>query len=106
MGWDQQNRVDITKPSIPQVPLFADKNLKLRNIAGYKTSIADGLSSTGHDFSDFDTESFDRLSAYRAILSLVLLSLTRAHDIFRWEKELVSSDFFTVYFYCQKPVGF
>ena len=50
--WAQKNQVDFTKPSIPQVAdffnrHFIDKNLKPRTIAGYKTSVADGLGSAG-----------------------------------------------------------
>ena len=52
--WAQENQVDFTKPSIPQVAdffnhliLFKDKNLKPRTIAGYRTSVADGLGSSG-----------------------------------------------------------
>ena len=48
--WAQENQVDVTKPTIPQIAdffnhLFTDKNLKPRTIAGYRTSVADGLGS-------------------------------------------------------------
>ena len=86
--------MDFTKPSIPQVAnyffnhLFTDKNLKPRTIVGYRTSVADGLSSSGQIISqsldlNLLIASFhrDRPSASRANptwdLSLVLLSLTR-----------------------------
>ena len=85
--------MDFTKPSIPQVVdflnhLFMDKNLKPRTIAGYSTSVADGLGSSGQMVSrSLDLNrliaSFhrDRPSACRSIpnwdLSLVLLALTR-----------------------------
>ena len=50
--WAQENQVEFTKPSIPQVAdflyhLFTDKNLKPRTIACYRTSVADGLGSAG-----------------------------------------------------------
>ena len=92
--WAQENQVDVTKPTIPQIAdffnhLFTDKNLKPRTIAGYRTSIADGLGSAGQMVSQsLDLNrliaSFhrDRPSANRSIpnwdLSLVLLALTRA----------------------------
>ena len=92
--WAQENQVDVTKPTIPQIAdflnhLFTDKNLKPRTIAGYRTSVADGLGSTGQMVSqsvDLNRliASFhrDRPSANRSIpnwdLSLVLLALTRA----------------------------
>ena len=92
--WAQENQVDVTKPTIPQIAdffnhLFTDKNLKPRTIAGYRTSVADGLGSTGQMVSQsLDLNrliaSFhrDRPSANRSIpnwdLSLVLLALTRA----------------------------
>ena len=52
--------MDFTKPFIPQVEdffnhLFTDKNLKAITIAGYRTSVADGLGSTGQMVS----QSFD-----------------------------------------------
>ena len=91
--WAQENQVDFTKPSIPQVAeflnhLFTDKNLKPRTIAGYRTSVADGLGSAGQMVSQsLDLNcliaSFhrDRPSANRSIpnwdLSQVLLALTR-----------------------------
>ena len=91
--WAQENQVDFTKPSIPQVAdffnhLFTDKNLKPRTIAGYRISVADGLGSAGQMVSQsLDLNrliaSFhrDRPSANRSIpncdLSLVLLALTR-----------------------------
>ena len=92
--WAQENQVDVTKPTIPQIAdflnhLFTDKNLKSRTIAGYRTSVADGLGSAGQMVSQsLDLNrliaSFhrDRPSANRSIpnwdLSLVLLALTRA----------------------------
>ena len=50
--WAQENQVDVSKPTIPQIAdffnhLFIDKNLKPRTIAGYRTSVADGLGSAG-----------------------------------------------------------
>ena len=85
--------MDVTKPTIPQIAdflnyLFTDKNLKPRTIAGYRTSVADGLGSAGQMVSQsLDLNrliaSFhrDRPSANRSIpnwdLSLVLLALTR-----------------------------
>ena len=85
--------MDVTKPTIPQIAdffnyLFTDKNLKPRTIAGYRTSVADGLGSTGQMVSQsLDLNrliaSFhrDRPSANRSVpnwdLSLVLLALTR-----------------------------
>ena len=91
--WAQENQVDVTKPTIPQIAdflnyLFTDKNLKPRTIAGYRTSVADGLGSAGqvvsqsldlnHLIASFHR---DRPSANRSIpnwdLSLVLLALTR-----------------------------
>ena len=91
--WAQENQVDVTKPTIPQIAdffnhLFTDKNLNPRTIAGYRTSIADGLGSAGQMVSQsLDLNrliaSFhrDRPSANRAIpnwdLSLLLLVLTR-----------------------------
>ena len=50
--WAQENQMDVTKPTIPQIAdffnhLFTDKNLKPRTIAGYRTSVADGLGSAG-----------------------------------------------------------
>ena len=92
--WAQENQVDVTKPTIPQIAdflnhLFTDRNLKPRTIAGYRTSVADGLGSAGQMVSQsLDLNrliaSFhrDRPSANRSIpnwdLSLVLLALTRA----------------------------
>ena len=86
--------MDVTKPTIPQIAdflnhLFTDRNLKPRTIAGYRTSVADGLGSAGQMVSQsLDLNrliaSFhrDRSSANRSIpnwdLSLVLLALTRA----------------------------
>ena len=91
--WAQENQVDVSKPTIPQIAdflnhLFIDKNLKPRTIAGYRTSVADGLGSAGQMVSQsLDLNrliaSFhrDRPSANRSIpnwdLSLVLLALTR-----------------------------
>ena len=91
--WAQENQVDVAKPTIPQIAdflnyLFTDKNLKPRTIAGYRTSVADGLGSAGQMVSQsLDLNrliaSFhrDRPSANRSIpnwdLSLVLLALTR-----------------------------
>ena len=92
--WARENQVDVTKPTIPQIAdflnhLFTDRNLKPRTIAGYRTSVADGLGSAGQMVSQsLDLNrliaSFhrDRPSANRSIpnwdLSLVLLALTRA----------------------------
>ena len=92
--WAQENQVNVTKPTIPQIAdflnhLFTDRNLKPRTIAGYRTSVADGLGSAGQMVSQsLDLNrliaSFhrDRPSANRSIpnwdLSLVLLALTRA----------------------------
>ena len=92
--WAQENQVDVTKLTIPQIAdflnhLFTDNNLKPRTIAGYRTSVADGLGSAGQMVSQsLDLNrliaSFhrDRPSANRSIpnwdLSLVLLALTRA----------------------------
>ena len=86
--------MDVAKPTIPQIAdffnyLFTDKNLKPRTIAGYRTSVADGLGSAGHMVSQsLDLNhliaSFhrDRPSANRSIpnwgLSLVLLAFTRS----------------------------
>ena len=91
--WAQENPVDVTKPTIPQIAdffnyLFTDKNLKPRTIAGYRSSVADGLGSAGQMVSQsLDLNrliaSFhrDRPSANRSIpnwdLFLVLLALTR-----------------------------
>ena len=85
--------MDFTKPSIPQVAdffnrLFTDKNLKPRTIAGYRTSVADGLGSLGQMISQslnlnclIANFHRDRPPASRAIpnwdFSLVLLTLTR-----------------------------
>ena len=92
--WAQENQVDVTKPTIPQIAdffnhLFTDKNLKPRTIAGYRTSVADGLGSAGQMVSQslelnrlIASFHRDRPSANRSIpnwdLSLVLLALTRA----------------------------
>ena len=86
--------MDVTKPTIPQIAdflnhLFTDRNLKPRTIAGYRTSVADGLGSAGQMVSQsLDLNrliaSFhrDRPSANRSVpnwdMSLVLLALTRA----------------------------
>ena len=91
--WAQKNQVDVSKPTIPQIAdffnyLFTDKNLKPRTIAGYRTSVADGLGSASQMVSQsLDLNrliaSFhrDRPSANRPIpnwdLTLVLLALTR-----------------------------
>ena len=85
--------MDVTKPTIPQIAdffndLFTDKNLKPRTIAGYRTSVADGLGYAGQMVSQsLDLNRLiaifhrDRPSANRAIpnwdLSLVLLAFTR-----------------------------
>ena len=134
--WAQENQVDFTKPSIPEVAdffnhLFTDKNLKPRTIAGYRTSVADGLGSSGQIISQsLDLNcligSFhrDRPSAYRAIsnwdLSLVLQSLTRPpfeplasgkrrSEIRAWFFTLLvgKGTFFTFFcLHCQKSIGF
>ena len=85
--------MDVTKPTISQIAdffnyLFTDKNLKPRTIAGYRTSVADGLGYAGQMVSQsLDLNRLiaifhrDRPSANRAIpnwdLSLVLLAFTR-----------------------------
>ena len=92
--WAQENQMDVTKPTIPQIAdcfnhLFTDRNLKPRTIAGYRTSVADGLGSAGQMVSQslylnrlIASFHRDRPSANRSIpnwdLSLVLLALTRA----------------------------
>ena len=63
--------MDVTKPTIPQIAdffnyLFTDKNVKPRTIAGYRTSVADGLGSAGQMVS----QSLD-------LNCLFLLALTR-----------------------------
>ena len=91
--WSQKNQVDVTKPVIPQIAdffnyLFTDKKLKPRTIAGYRTSVADGLGSAGQMVSQsLDLNRFiasfhrDRPPGSRSIpnwdLSPVLLALTQ-----------------------------
>ena len=93
-NWCNENKVDISNPSVPQVAnflhyLFEIKKLKPTTISGYRSAIADGLGSKGDDISksrDLNRllASFerDRPRTNRSIpswdLSLVLLALTKA----------------------------
>ena len=54
--WCQENQVDISDPTIPNIAnflnyLFKEKALKPSTIAGYRTAIADGLGLKGEDVS-------------------------------------------------------
>ena len=55
-NWCEESQVDISDPTIPDIAnflnyLFKEKNLKPSTIAGYRTSIADGLGLKGEDVS-------------------------------------------------------